>query len=352
MTQLDELLNTRVLAEEIENKFVRAQYHPILPYVIYSYTEKAQANAAWTEVTRQCRGLVADFEGRVIARPFPKFFNYGEQKRLQHWTSDEPVTVTDKVDGSLGIVYTDRDGLPQVATRGSFTSEQAAHATHTLRAKYPDWRPPTGFTVLVEIVYPENRIVVDYGATDDLVLLGCVDIHNGCTHGPGWLTDWPGPRAEVFPYRSLPGALAAKDRPGREGMVVHFLVSDDRVKIKQDNYVALHRIVTGLNEQVVWEHLTEHGNVDELVKGLPEEFEPWVRDVADRLATEFEQMETVAAQRFRAERKRFAFEIKDEPDWLKACLFKQLDAKDYAELIWKQLKPKADTPPHKQKENA
>lgn len=41
----------------------------------------------------------------------------------------------------------------------------------TLTDRYSAWTPPTGHTVLFEIIYPENRIVVDYGEMEDLVLL-------------------------------------------------------------------------------------------------------------------------------------------------------------------------------------
>jgi putative RNA ligase len=47
-------------------------------------------------------------------------------------------------------------------------------------------------TVLVEIVYPANRIVLDYGGLDDLILLGAVDIATGRTFGPGPCRDGPG----------------------------------------------------------------------------------------------------------------------------------------------------------------
>lgn len=66
-----------------------------------------------------------------------------------------------------------------IATRGSFTSEQAGHATAVLHTCYPRFEPPEGLTVLFEIVYPGNRIIVDYCDTDDLVLLGAVDTATG-----------------------------------------------------------------------------------------------------------------------------------------------------------------------------
>jgi hypothetical protein len=79
------------------------QTHPTLPLFIHNYSEKTQFDKRWDEVTMSCRGLILDNNGDVIARPWKKFFNYGEG-RLK---IDDvmPVEVTDKMDGSLGILY-------------------------------------------------------------------------------------------------------------------------------------------------------------------------------------------------------------------------------------------------------
>src|SRR5205085_2436932 len=103
---------------------VRGQRHPDRPYVIYNYTEACQYAGAWTPVTLACRGLiVAESTGAVLARPYPKFFNH-DQAHAPALRLDAPAAVTDKADGSLGILYRDGDTLA-VATRGSFASDQA-----------------------------------------------------------------------------------------------------------------------------------------------------------------------------------------------------------------------------------
>lgn len=61
-----------------------------------------------------------------VLRPLPKFLNH-DQPEAPVIALDEPVVVTDKADGSLGIIYPTPDG-PAVATRGSFASDQALHA--------------------------------------------------------------------------------------------------------------------------------------------------------------------------------------------------------------------------------
>jgi len=191
------------------------------------------------------------------------------------------------VHNSLGVLFMAPDGLPAIATRGSFASEQAIHATQLYRKKYAGrWTPTFGLTYLFEIIYPANRIVLDYKELDDLVLLGAVNIATGVQYGPDELGEWTGPKARVFQYDTLAWALAAPDRPNSEGLVVRYLDTNVRVKIKQDAYVTLHRLVTGLNERVIWEYLKDHDNVNELLLDLPEEFYEWSVSVQYRLCEE------------------------------------------------------------------
>ena len=128
MTTLDDLFDLEDLAQAIDGGYVRVQSHPDLPLRILNYTEKATYERVWNPVTLTCRGLIVNDSGKVVARPFRKFFNYGEPS-APALDLDAEVVVTDKCDGSLGILYPLGDGRYGVATRGSFTSVQAQHAT-------------------------------------------------------------------------------------------------------------------------------------------------------------------------------------------------------------------------------
>ncbi|MFI5931518.1 RNA ligase [Actinoplanes sp. NPDC051494] len=345
MTLLADVLDPADLATAIEAGLVRKQRHPTRPFEIYNYTEAAQYAGAWTPVTLMCRGLIVDTtSGLLLARPLAKFFNHTEIQA----PALEPaakVTVTDKADGSLGIIYPDGDEWA-VATRGSFASEQALHATELLRTRYSGFTPPAGLTVLVEIIYPANRIVIDYAGLDDLVLLGAVDIASGQTFGPGAVPRWPGPVVESFEYATLADALAAPPRDGREGLVVHFTGSDERVKIKYAEYVRLHRLVTGLTDRTVWEILVAGGDLDTLTAPLPDEFHAWVRRVASELTAavdgmaqdvEKEYSEIVAGLPEGWTRRDFAAVAGRRTNrW---ALFLRLDDKDYRPGIWQHVKP-------------
>jgi putative RNA ligase len=347
MPVLADLFALEDLDQALEEGLVRVQDHPRLPLRIFNYTERAQYAQAWTPVTLACRGLIVDANGAIVARPLPKFFNYG-QANPPALDLDAPVRVTDKADGSLGIIYPTPGGLA-VATRGSFASDQAVHATEILRTRYATFQPPPGLTVLVEIIYPANRIVVDYGDMDDLMLLGAVEIATGRTFGPEAVPAWPGPVVATFAHATLADALAAPPRPNREGLVVWFPTADLRLKIKYDEYVRLHRIVTGLNARAVWERLAA---AQDPFDGIPDEFHDWVAAVVTALTDGIEAHAAEVERAFAAivadlpadfQRRDFAEIAARHP--LRALLFLRLDGRDLRGQLWQKARPAADWVP-------
>jgi RNA ligase len=352
--KLKDMLDLDLLVKMEDENFVRAQVHPTEPLMIFNYTERAMHQRVWNDVTHACRGLIYNTDTQeVVARPFPKFFNYGEHDEGT-LDLDAEVFVTDKLDGSLGILYREpASGLWSIATRGSFTSEQAVHATELWRRKYDArWTHLRGVTELFEIIYPENRIVLDYGDTDDLFHLGTVEIETGQSYPPR--TYGVTPSAEDFwlEIETLRDALAMPPRPNAEGVVVHFVsgpMCDKRVKIKQDAYVKLHRIITGMNARTVWEALGEGKTADELCEGIPEEFWPWIHEVSGELQAKAEDIRQAAEREYSrvlavtggaASRKEFAMMAQQSE--YRGLLFLLLDERDIRPQIWKSIKPSAD----------
>jgi len=340
------------LNELVAQGYLRSQAHPYLPYQIFNYTEKTNYEGAWNEHTLTCRGLILDDDGALIARPFPKFFNYGQTGAPAIDASAE-VVVTDKLDGSLGILYPGLGG-PAIASRGSFTSDQAEHATKLLRDRYKEYAAEfidEGVTALFEIIYPANRIVCDYGDMDDLILLGGVENATGRSLHP-YEMGWAALSAKTFNHATLAEALAAEPRPGAEGLVVYVKATGDRVKIKQEDYLRLHKIVTGLNARAVWEVLAEGGDFDAFIAGLPDEFHSWVRSVAGELSDAVLAAEETANAAFfdimaalkgGFSRKDFATAAKATP--VAAHLFALLDGKDIKPRLWRDVRPEAGWTP-------
>lgn len=322
---------------------------------IYNYSDAAMyTSGAWDNpAVRQCRGLIADQDGKVVARPWAKFFNYG-QKEAGALDLAAPVEVTDKMDGSLGIIHLDEAGELRVATRGSFESDQAKHATTWLRSRLEpfDLIDLDTFTLLVEIIYPDNRIVCDYGGRDELVLLGAVHIDTGAYYGPtdaALVAHWPFARAHTFSHSTLRDSLAAAPRPGAEGLCVRFLDHPHVVKIKQDDYVLLHRIVTGLSERSVWQHMSDGGTLPDLLGPLPDELHDWTRGVWQRIDAAANQANWHARDVHRSILERlplghsrgdYAEQAKRHPNT--SLLFQLLDGRDPHPVILRSLKPAGD----------
>lgn len=100
-------MNYEQILPYIEKKLISEQSHPEDPDVrIFNYTQVCQYEKAWDDVTRNCRGLIMNVKtGEVLARPFPKFFNYQEHLANGWPIPDGEPVITEKMDGSLGILY-------------------------------------------------------------------------------------------------------------------------------------------------------------------------------------------------------------------------------------------------------
>ncbi len=64
------------LEKYYQNGLVSKQTHPRHDLIIWNYTPKVQYDRLWDDITLQCRGLVTNSKGVIVARPFKKFFNY------------------------------------------------------------------------------------------------------------------------------------------------------------------------------------------------------------------------------------------------------------------------------------
>lgn len=136
----------------------------------YYPTAAFRKASEWKDIERVARGLI--FEkgtGRLVARPFVKFFNYGELDEDYNIQDSDIKSVSYKEDGSMGICFF-YDGEWWATTHGSLGSDQGVRGTQILR-RYNTKLLDTSLTYLVEIVYPENRIVTNYGDMEELLLL-------------------------------------------------------------------------------------------------------------------------------------------------------------------------------------
>ena len=148
-------MNKELLDKYVADGWLVTQKHPTLPLSIYNYSQKTQYDGHWDEVTLACRGLIVDSStGKVIIKPFPKFFNYEEVEAEVPWKTSDYVYVQEKMDGSLGILFYYLEGMEWVlATRGSFTSNQAIKGMEILKSKYNLDVFEKSIAYLIEIIY-------------------------------------------------------------------------------------------------------------------------------------------------------------------------------------------------------
>jgi RNA ligase len=368
------------------------QTHPTLDLTIWNYSPKVQYERLWDDVTIMCRGLVTNSKGEIIARPFKKFFNYEEHKPED--LPNEQFEVYEKMDGSLGILFYyetelsdekryniwfnnnyetgmerffDPNNLPDfddpyyeptpktkgewiISTRGSFTSPQSIFAKYLLDTKYNLVQLLENYTYLLEIIYPENRIVCDYGDDEKLVLLGIIETKTGeelpydvlCNESD--VTGFP----LVTLYKTWGEGydiLKEEISKDKEGYVIRFK-NGFRMKIKGEEYVRLHRILTNVSNRDIWEYLKDNKPLDELLEKVPDEFNNWVKETVSDLQNKFDTIKNNIENDFKEliDKKEFAEKIKDNPN--KSFLFKRLNSysNQLNEMIWNSIYPTHSKP--------
>lgn len=323
--------------------------------IICNYTPKAQFNHIWTPVTMTCRGLILRVDKpwphstkieEVVALPFPKFFNVEEEGRLP---STPVVDVTEKADGSLGVLYRS-NGEYKIATRGNFASNQALWATE--RLKRHKIVLPENLTLLFEIIYPENRVVIDYGQREDLVLLGVRDRFTGedliygevasigITYGFSVI-----PRVHLTLNEAT---LRATSLSGdHEGWVLR-CEDGTRWKVKGLVYRALHRFLTHLSERKMIDAMLE-GAYEEMFDRTPSYYQKQLTIWHDNAIKEIEGVQRILDLVFayapRDTRKEFALWTKASYSNLAPYLFALYDQKDITPMLLKSLRERTSPDP-------
>ena len=356
--KLFDYVDREKLMKQIADGMVKENAHPSLPLRILNYTAKAQFTPElWNEVTDKCRGLIFDSQsGDIVARPFSKFWNYSDPRHPETMPGTFPSTVpsiTRKFDGSLGILYS-WYGKWAVATRGSFTSDQSQWATKWLNdLAFFVW--PEGYTPLVEIIFPENQIVVKYDWSG-LVLLASVRIATGEEAPMSALRRWAleNNMRCVDEFNKPLDQCVSEDVENEEGYVVSWYRPGTwplRVKVKMETYCRLHRLLTQTNPVTVWEMLKDGLDLTTVTTDVPADFVAWISTVEDSLRSDYRTIEDAALAAMveyegekiittPEERKQFALYAVAKPP-LTPVLFAMLDGKDYAPIIWKMVRPKA-----------
>lgn len=352
-------LDLNILNNYLSEGLVVKNDHPTLPISIYNYSRTCQYENKWDDITKMCRGLILDKEGNVVAKSFDKFFNYEELTFGD--IPEETFEVFEKLDGSLGILFW-YQGKWILASKGSFVSEQALRGKQILNQQYNVEVLPKGYTTVVEIIYPENRIVCNYEEDELLVVLSMV------SNASGKELDYD----SMMSFNEVSGIPVIKKYDGiqnydtlksmigdnREGYVVRFK-NGYRMKIKGEEYVRLHRILTGFSNVDIWEYLKDGKDVSELLDRVPDEFDKWVKTTIQDLRYACFQLRERAGKLhdgFRygkfgdrdpePSKKEFAEFVMAQQEVLHPIMFAMWDGNNdkVDDIIWKLVKPTYSKP--------
>ena len=344
-----------ILRQYEEKKLISCKKHPTEDLYIWNYTPQVQFDNLWDEITMQCRGLITDEQGNFKYRPFKKFwgFNTTEETKIENLPNEIPI-ITEKLDGSMGILYFTKDERPCIATRGSFESEQAIWATNWIRSKenlkYEYFLPE--YTYVWEILYKQNRIVISYGDREELVLLAVINTETGneIDHIKEATRLGVSSAKKIDkPINELINFLNIMDSQ-EEGFVVKYS-NGLRTKMKSVEYLRVHRLVTGFSSRSIWEALMNGQKLEEVMYALPDEFMSWCRKKEQELLNQYNELFTrsfIAYVEVKGlpTQKDKALVIMSKYKDIAGIVFAMIKAhgKEVDKLIWKMIEPKWELP--------
>lgn len=240
-------------------------------------------------IRRELRGIIFDAKtGDIIRRPFHKFFNVNEREETQDHVVDlsRPHAILEKLDGSMiapfivdgQMIWGTKMGATDVAKPvEEFVKNNSRYHTFAYDMIY------TGLTPIFEWCSRKQRIVLDYGTEDQLVLTAVRDMHTGEYISMDEFNGNSTGYIETFEYYNIPVVRAfepqtdmkafleyVRDLEDLEGFVVRF---DDghMLKLKCHWYLQIHKAKEAIlqDRNIVELILDEH--LDDIKAHLPAE---------------------------------------------------------------------------------
>lgn len=344
-------IDINILKKYYEEGLLMKQEHSKYPLIIWNYSRKVQLENLWDDVTMQMRGLITDTEGNIIGKSFDKFFNLEQLPSVGLSVPNEEFDVYNKEDGSLIIVFW-YDNQWLCASRGSFTSEYAVKASELLK-NYPSFILLPNLTYCFELLWTEHPIVI-VPEKDDLIMLGAfvtdtgdeIDIHQPYYSNFNVVKKYDG----ITDFTKLTETI---DGTNREGFVIRFK-SGFRCKIKYQEYLRLHRIVTNCSTIDIWQALKDGLDMNQFLENVPDEFDGWVRSRIMRYTHSYNlhwsyyvDLYNQIYRKFNGDfsnKKLVAEEIKLNYSENQKPLFNMINEKAIDDYIWSTIRPTFEKP--------
>lgn len=333
MLKVQQYLHEKGLSSLVEEFGIKTNEHED-GRVILNYHQIDSDKFKFEEIVRECRGLVLNkYDWSLVARSFPRFFNLGEYRKEQDKFRWGQSIATEKVDGSLIIIYYWNGGW-HVNTRNSYSNTNVNDSPFTFRqlvdmALPQNWQNKFDpkITYIGEVCSLYNKVVRNY-QTPTFYLLTSFSNEVELTHSAtddiakeaGLLLPNKYIFSNVCDIQSFLTEKASKD-PTYEGLVLRDK-DNKRIKCKSESYIQLHRLSNNGNIASVKNILgfVLKGEESEILTYFPElkqsvyEVKNAIRPVVDRM------MWLWNTYKDEPDQKRFALSIKDHP--LSYALFK------------------------------
>lgn len=254
----------------------------VINYQVVMQDTFPEGNDIKALMRRECRGLLFDKEtGQIIRRPYHKFFNVNERSDSHQSKINfaNKHCVLDKLDGSMLSPFICKGNI-HWGTRMGVTD--VADQTQQFLALHPEYNTmcvlliQNGHTPMFEWCSRKQRIVLDYGHEDQLVLTG---IRNMIT-GEYWdkfqednLASMYGiPTVRSFESKNNIQELIEHTRglENTEGFVIRF-ENGDMFKIKCDWYCQLHKTLEHIVHEKDVIRLILDEKLDDVKAILPED---------------------------------------------------------------------------------
>lgn len=203
----------------------------------------------------------------------------------------------------------------------------------------------------------ENRIVVDYGEFEGLVLLGARNTEYGTDITYDALKSLEPELNLVKRYDGYSDfdQLKSMNIPNEEGFVIKFS-NGSRMKIKFEEYLRLHRIMTNVSTKSIWEFLSSDNttSLEELLNGVPDEFYDKIQKYIAKLNRDFYEIQEYCGKYFDNILENYDQELPDgktyseiinkviEPQY-HGIMWSMYNNRSYSSNIWRILKPKFET---------
>lgn len=300
---------------------------------------------ARSAILREARGLIfCSKTGELLSRPFHKFFNLGEREDVMEADLSMSHVIMEKLDGSMirpfrvgdTIRWGTKMGVTDVAMQAEeFVAKNPQYQRFAkvviLDSHYP-WTP------IFEWCSRQQRIVIDY-PEDRLVLLAMRDNFTGRYMDRRGLESigrlWDIPVVETVDASNLSQEELVdhiRKMSDMEGVVVQF-ANGHMVKIKADQYVALHRAKSLLENERDVVGLVLDEKTDDLKPLLPEadrnRLDQFERDLWYDMLMFNSSVNAVLREieNNGVQRKEFALASQSMEPMLRAAVFKHFDTR-------------------------